>query len=251
MSRYIPIAIIRIEHTYYDSFMNRNVILEPTSDTRKLMRQRGVMFVPTGTNEWQWAMPDDAPGFMDDDVLEVSMRVKDPYFLQQIESKGYEPGSFYLFSIENGVVEVNADYVWKKETEEQRLKNEFCRMKLEPVKSAPERLRRLHTKMEQLEKEGDGEETGNRLEDVKQEIRELQEICGPFINTMPLRLAVDKETHIIGNICAYLRMKTTCAEKSSACEPAVTKWLSGCRKSTRKKNWVPMSGELFLQSGSC
>ena len=25
MSRYIPIAIIRIEHTYYDSFMNRNV----------------------------------------------------------------------------------------------------------------------------------------------------------------------------------------------------------------------------------
>lgn len=35
MSRYIPIAIIRIEHTYYDSFMNRNVILEPTSDTRK------------------------------------------------------------------------------------------------------------------------------------------------------------------------------------------------------------------------
>ena len=118
MSRYIPIAIIRIEHTYYDSFMNRNVILEPTSDTRKLMRQRGVMFVPTGTNEWQWAMPDDAPGFMDDDVLEVSMRVKDPYFLQQIESKGYEPGSFYLFSIENGVVEVNADYVWKKETEE-------------------------------------------------------------------------------------------------------------------------------------
>ena len=120
MSRYIPIAIIRIEHTYYDSFMNRNVILEPTSDTRKLMRQRGVMFVPTGTNEWQWAMPDDAPGFMDDDVLEVSMRVKDPYFLQQIESKGYEPGSFYLFSIENGVVEVNADYVWKKETEEQK-----------------------------------------------------------------------------------------------------------------------------------
>lgn len=179
MSRYIPIAIIRIEHTYYDSFMNRNVILEPTSDTRKLMRQRGVMFVPTGTNEWQWAMPDDAPGFMDDDVLEVSMRVKDPYFLQQIESKGYEPGSFYLFSIENGVVEVNADYVWKKETEEQRLKNEFCRMKLEPVKSAPERLRRLHTKMEQLEKEGDGEETGKRLEAVKQEIRELQEICCP------------------------------------------------------------------------
>ena len=179
MSRYIPIAIIRIEHTYYDSFMNRNVILEPTSDTRKLMRQRGVMFVPTGTNEWQWAMPDDAPGFMDDDVLEVSMRVKDPYFLQQIESKGYEPGSLYLFSIENGVVEVNADYVWKKETEEQRLKNEFCRMKLEPVKSAPERLQRLHTKMEQLEKEGDGKETGKRLEAVKQEIKELQEICCP------------------------------------------------------------------------
>ena len=109
MSRYIPIAIIRIEHTYYDSFMNRNVILEPTSDTRKLMRQRGVMFVPTGTNEWQWAMPDDAPGFMDDDVLEVSMRVKDPYFLQQIESKGYEPGSYCLFGVENGVVHAKPD----------------------------------------------------------------------------------------------------------------------------------------------
>ena len=50
MSRYIPIAIIRIEHTYYDSFMNRNVILEPTSDTRKLMSQRRDLMLTQGTD---------------------------------------------------------------------------------------------------------------------------------------------------------------------------------------------------------
>lgn len=66
-----------------------------------------------------------------------------------------------------------------KGNEGTKTENEFCRMKLEPVKSAPERLQRLHTKMEQLEKEGDGKETGKRLEAIKQEIRELQEICCP------------------------------------------------------------------------
>lgn len=52
-----------------------------------------------------WA--DDASGFADKDVLELSMIVKDPCFLQQIESDGYDPDSFYKFNVENGLVEVS------------------------------------------------------------------------------------------------------------------------------------------------
>ena len=97
----------------------------------------------SSANEWQWIMLDDLPGFMDEDVLELSMIVKDPCFLQQIENKGYDLGSLYKFNIENRVVEVNANYVWKKETNGQKLKDEFCRITLKPVETAPEKLRML------------------------------------------------------------------------------------------------------------
>ena len=130
MSRYIAIATIRIEHDYYNPSVNRFVSLQPTPETKELMKRRGVMFRAVSANEWQWIMLDDLPGFMDEDVLELSMIVKDPCFLQQIKNKGYDLGSLYKFNIENRVVEVNADYVWKKETNGQKLKDEFCRITL-------------------------------------------------------------------------------------------------------------------------
>ena len=111
MSQYIAIAAIRIEHNYYNPPENSFVGLEPTPDTKKLMRQRGVMLRQSRGNEWQWIMADDASGFADKDVLELSMIVKDPCFLQQIESDGYDPDSFYKFNVENGLVEVNDDFV--------------------------------------------------------------------------------------------------------------------------------------------
>ena len=139
MSRYIAIATIRIEHDYYNPSVNRFVSLQPTPETKELMKRRGVMFRAVSANEWQWIMLDDLPGFMDEDVLELSMIVKDPCFLQQIENKGYDLGSLYKFNIENRVVEVNANYVWKKETNGQKLKDEFCRITLKPVETAPEK----------------------------------------------------------------------------------------------------------------
>lgn len=114
MSQYIAIAAIRIEHNYYNPPENSFVGLEPTPETKKLMRQRGVMLRQSRGNEWQWIMADDASGFADKDVLELSMIVKDPCFLQQIESDGYDPDSFYKFNAENGLVEVNADFVWRR-----------------------------------------------------------------------------------------------------------------------------------------
>ncbi len=143
MSRYIAIATIRIEHDYYNPSVNRFVSLQPTPETKELMKRRGVMFRAVSANEWLWIMLDDLPGFMDEDVLELSMIVKDPCFLQQIENKGYDLGSLYKFNIENRVVEVNANYVWKKETNGQKLKDEFCRITLKPVETAPEKLRML------------------------------------------------------------------------------------------------------------
>ena len=104
MSLYIAIATIRIEHDYYNPSVNRFVSLQPTPETKELMKRRGVMFRAVSANEWQWIMLDDLPGFMDEDVLELSMIVKDPCFLQQIENKGYDLGSLYKFNIENRVV---------------------------------------------------------------------------------------------------------------------------------------------------
>lgn len=179
MGKYIAITDIRIEHDYYDPPANRSVSLEPTPETQKLMKQRGVMFKRTDDYEWQWVMPDDSPGFMDQDVLEASMTVKDPYFLQQIESKGYDLGSLYKFRVENGVVEVNVDYVWKKESDGQRRGNEFCRIVLKPIETAPEKLRALHMKMEQLETGDVRKEAKEQFGAIKQEIRQLQEICRP------------------------------------------------------------------------
>lgn len=142
MSQYIAIATIRIEHNYYNPPVNRFVDLKPTSETQKLMRQRGVMFMKSDDCEWQWIMPDDSPGFMEKDILEVSMTVCDPYFPQQIEGNGYDMRSLYKFKMGNGVVEVNADHVWIEETDGQRQGNEFCRIVLKPVEIALERLRK-------------------------------------------------------------------------------------------------------------
>ena len=85
MSQYIAIAAIRIEHNYYNPPENSFVGLEPTPETKKLMRQRGVMLRQSRGNEWQWIMADDASGFADKDVLELSMIVKDPCFLQHMQ----------------------------------------------------------------------------------------------------------------------------------------------------------------------
>lgn len=131
----MPIAIIRIEHDYCAPPANPFVDMEQTPDTRKLTDRRGVLLRSTDRNEWQWIMSNDAPGFMDDDALELSMIVKSPDFLQQIESKEYELGGFYKFTVKDGVTEVNADYVWKQETEGQKLRNEFCRLTLKPAQT--------------------------------------------------------------------------------------------------------------------
>jgi len=179
MSRYINIATIRIEHNYYNPPVNSFIGLEPTSETKKLMKQRGVTLRESSEGEWQWIMSDDASGFADKDVLELSMIVRNPCFLQQIESDGYDLDSFYKFDVENELVEVNADFVWRKETDGQKLKNEFCRIVMKPVEIVSERLRMLYTKVEQLGKEDVREETGATLETIKREIRQLQEICSP------------------------------------------------------------------------
>ena len=133
----MAIASIHIEHYYYNPPINHLMELEPTPQTRKLMKQRGVIFGKSNENEWQWIKPDDAPGFADDDAPEVSMMVRDSHFLQKIEGNGYSPGSFYKLMLDDRDVEVSAGYVWKKETDGQRLKNEFCRIILRPAKTIP------------------------------------------------------------------------------------------------------------------
>ena len=57
MSQYIAIAAIRIEHNYYNPPENSFVGLEPTPETKKLMRQRGVFVLRRVNGEgMDWAV---------------------------------------------------------------------------------------------------------------------------------------------------------------------------------------------------
>mgnify|MGYP001252487365 CR=1 FL=1 len=67
----------------------------------------------------------------------------------------------------------------EKGYERQKLKNEFCRIVLKPVETASEKLRMLYMKVEQLGKEEIREENSVQFAAIKQEIRQLQEICCP------------------------------------------------------------------------
>lgn len=130
MSRFITITSIRLEHDYYTPPINRHLGLKPTLQTDRLMRQRGVYFRKMTPNEWQCFGEEDHAGFMEDDVLEVSITVDDPEFVRKISlKKDYDPLQLFQISLEReSFVEFNPISILKA-----KCQGEFCRVVLKPI----------------------------------------------------------------------------------------------------------------------
>ncbi len=131
MSRFIVIAGIRLEHDYYIPPINSHLGLKPTSQTDELMKRRGVYFRKITPNEWQWFGEEDHAGFMEDDVLEVSITTDDPEFIRKISlKKGYDLLQLYQICLgRERVVEFNPLPVPDKA----KRQGEFCRVVLKPI----------------------------------------------------------------------------------------------------------------------
>lgn len=131
MSRFIVIAGIRLEHDYYTPPINSHLGLKPTSQTDELMKRRGVYFRKITPNEWQWFGEEDHAGFMEDDVLEVSITADEPEFIRKISlKKGYDPLQLYQICLgRESLVEFNPLPVPDKA----KRQGEFCRVVLKPI----------------------------------------------------------------------------------------------------------------------
>lgn len=174
MSRFIAIAGIRLEHDYYTPPINSYFSLMPTSQTDELMKRRGVLFRQTAINEWQWLVEEKNAGFMESDILEVSIIVDDPDFLRKIlVKKGYDPRLLYQIRLgRDSIVEFNPSPI----PNETKRRGEFCRIVLKPIQAVIDRLlslqetiQTLQTKLTEPTKEANRAEAIKLLEQVWQE----------------------------------------------------------------------------------
>lgn len=178
MSRFIVIAGIRLEHDYYTPPINSHLGLKPTSQTDELMKRRGVYFRKITPNEWQWFGEEDHAGFMEDDVLEVSITADDPEFIRKISlKKGYDPLQLYQICLgRESLVEFNPLPVPDKA----KRQGEFCRIVLKPIQviiarllSLQQTIQTLQTKLAEPGNEASQAEAMKLLEQMWQEIEYL------------------------------------------------------------------------------
>ena len=132
MSLFKTIAAIHLEHDYYTSSINSQLSLVPTPGTRALMKQRGILFIQTAPDEWQCLMEQKSAGFMEEDVLEVSLMVDDPDFMRKIIIKEYNPQTLYQIRLEKGDIVINEEFSLSSVSNEMKRQGEFCRIVLKP-----------------------------------------------------------------------------------------------------------------------
>ena len=97
MAQFVKLIGITTEHGYYKNITGKFRIA-PTAKTEALMRNRGVLFRPTGDG-CQWLIADDSSGFLPDDQLECVLQVQDADFMYVTQLDGYQPQSFYRLSL--------------------------------------------------------------------------------------------------------------------------------------------------------
>lgn len=132
----------------------------------------------------------------------------------------------------------------EKGYERAEAENEFCRIVLKPVEMASERLRMLYMKVEQLGKEEIREENSVQFAAIKQEIRQLQEICCPKFTIRFCSCAYYWEY-----LCVF-KDENDMRGKDLRLRTRENVVAFGAPESMRKQAWEPMSGDLFLQDGS-
>jgi hypothetical protein len=104
MSKYIAIATIRLEHDYYNPPTSRHFRLEPMPKTKELMRRRGVLFIQTNHNEWQWLTEEDNTKSIENEEMELAVIVTDPVFMLQVAIKEYNPQILYQINLDRDII---------------------------------------------------------------------------------------------------------------------------------------------------
>lgn len=130
MEEFVTFAGIQVEHTYYATPVNRHIRLSPTSETEKLMRRRGVLFMENDEG-WAWLVRKDCSGFEANDMLELSMRLLDPSFLRVTKLNDYLPQRFYQLKLGNKKCIDAASSLTM--SEEKKWAVEFCRIRFTPT----------------------------------------------------------------------------------------------------------------------
>ncbi|MCA5585374.1 hypothetical protein [Parabacteroides gordonii] len=130
------------------------------------MKRRGVSFRQTAPYEWQWFVEDNNAGFMENDILEVSITVDDPEFIRKISLKE-DYNLLQLYQIRLGkesTIEFNPLPVPDK-TKHQ---GEFCRVVLKPIQATITKLFSLQQTIQTLQTMLDESENDtSQLETIK------------------------------------------------------------------------------------
>lgn len=131
MSRFIAIASIRLEHDYYCSSINDHLSLVLTSQTKELMRQRGVLFLQIAPNEWQWLIGEENLRLIEDGIWEASIMNIDPDFIRMISlEKDYAPQKLYQIHLGKEDIIINEKFHLHPVPNETKRQGEFCRIVL-------------------------------------------------------------------------------------------------------------------------
>lgn len=130
MEQFVTLASIQVEHSYYNTPVGKHLKLTPTSETKKLMKRRGIWFMENAEG-WSWLVRKDCPGFEAGDLLELSMQIFDTNFLRVTSFNDYQPQCFYQLVLEN---KKNIDAASSLAvTEEKKWMQELCRIRLTPT----------------------------------------------------------------------------------------------------------------------
>lgn len=131
MSKYIAISTIRLEHDYYNPPTSRHFRLELMPKTKELMRRRGVLFIQTNHNEWQWLTEEDNTKSIENEEMELAVIVTDPDFMLQVAIKEYNPQILYQINLDRDII-IDEEYSMSPVSGKTKFHGEFCRIVLKP-----------------------------------------------------------------------------------------------------------------------
>lgn len=134
MGQFITLMNLKIAHSYYRQPIAGHFALSPTEETRQLMYNRSVSFARQADG-WTWMVEEDCAGFMEEDVLELSLQALDTKFVLITRLEGYQPQNFYRLML-GSEREVDVASAWEV-TDERKWKSELCRI---CIKLTPEML---------------------------------------------------------------------------------------------------------------
>ncbi|MBP5456598.1 MAG: hypothetical protein J6Y37_08875 [Paludibacteraceae bacterium] len=106
MSWYKEIAVVRVEHEYFEDFLSSYFELTLTKETKELMRRRGIVMKEKAHNIFSFLVEEGNSGFFDDDSMKMEFRPKDPNFFLYTDMGDFDMLSQYTLRGKSGIVDV-------------------------------------------------------------------------------------------------------------------------------------------------